>query len=44
MIDFINLKSQHFKDIFGEHITIEKGSESSQPADIVERHFYVVEF
>ena len=43
MYHFINLKSQYFKDIFGAPINIEKGSESSQPADIVEKHFYVVE-
>jgi len=40
---FINLKSQYFNDIFGRSINIEKGSESSQPADIVEKHFYLVE-
>ncbi len=40
---FINLKSQYFKDIFGKPINIEKGSESNQYADIVEKHFYLVE-
>jgi len=44
MYYFINLKSQYFKDIFGAPINIEKGSESNQPADIVEKYFYVVEF
>ena len=41
--DFVNLKSQHLKDIFGSPINIEKGSEGSQPADIVEKYFYLVE-
>ena len=41
---FINLKSQYFNDIFGKPINIEKGSESNQFADIVEKHFYLVEF
>ena len=40
---FINLKSQYFNDIFGRPINIEKGSESNQYADIVEKHFYLVE-
>jgi hypothetical protein len=38
---FMNLKAEGFKvkDIFNKTINIEKGSEGSQPADIVEKHF-----
>lgn len=43
MYHFINLKSQYLVDIFCRPITAKKGDESSQSADIVERHFYVVE-
>jgi len=40
---FMHLKSQSIKDIFGNIFNIEKGHESSQPADIVEKHFYFVQ-
>jgi hypothetical protein len=40
---FMHLKSQSVKDIFGNIFNIEKGHEASQPADIVEKHFYLVE-
>jgi len=40
---FITLKEQCFRDVLGRQITTKKGSEGSQPADIVERHFYVIE-
>jgi hypothetical protein len=40
---FIHLKDNYFNDIFGKRFDIRKGSESSQPADIVEKHFYLVE-
>ena len=39
----LQLKPQYIKDVFGTVHVIEKGSETYQPADIVERNFYIVE-
>jgi len=41
---FIYLKSQNYKDIFGRPMNVKKGDEASQPADIVNKHFCLVEF
>ncbi len=40
---FINLVEQKFKDVLGVWHTIEKGSESKQPMDIVHKHFCIME-
>lgn len=40
---FVNLKSHYIKDISGKVITFEKGSEGSQPFDIVDKYFYLVQ-
>jgi hypothetical protein len=41
--EFINLKEQRFQDISGQWHVIEKGSVSSQPIDIVHKHFSILE-
>ena len=43
MYEFLNCKEQHIKMANGERHISEKGSSSNQPADIVERHFYLIE-
>lgn len=40
---FINLKAQSTKLATGGYVDSEKGSEGSQPTDIVERHFSLLE-
>ena len=37
--EFMELKNQYIKDIFNKTTVIEKGSISTQPADIVEKHY-----
>lgn len=41
--EYINLYEQRFKDVFGQYHTIAKGSVSTQPIDIVHKHYSILD-
>ena len=41
--EFMQIKGRVYKDIFGQLNEIEKGSKSTQPMEIVHKHFSIIE-